>query len=949
MHNYNNSYLDNFRNTIRTGTISDRQNQPAPASIGGGASVQQTEMPNVTPDFGVNIPVGYSKLGTEKLSNGQEIHCYKLNNGQKVFIAPKESAMTVLNTYVNTGSLNEKDGERGISHFCEHMAFNGTKGTNGYMKLGIGDVFRKVGNMGGCTNASTNFAETNYTISIPQFNKDDFETIVKMQSSMMNNLEMSDQMTEKEHGPVTSEINMYSDIPESVVSNVAIKNLYQIKTTSDDIVAGTVNNILNVDSKKVMDYYKNNYFPANMVTVVTGNVNPDEAIDIIAKNFRGENPNNPDRRVEPLNPIQQTVRKDILSPKAVGTTGVLCFNGPANNNAKDNIAILAVNHMLFNKKHSKVSEALEPYHVEVNATSDKIRTNPDDGTLLSLTYTTTEQNSEVALKSVYDMINNFKAPTPEEMETLKAGLKMRYEKHYENMDRLNYMIGQNALNGNLEQCTDAVKIVDSLTPQDLVNAVHKYYDLNKTSIAVIHPVTSDTNTLNNNHNNAKSISFTGRAGVNDSKVSKKPINTDSLERYTLPNNCEVALTESNNGIAAYSMYINHPIPANTKPGVMEILEDLLLKASDEEVKMVDKNNITAYAGATNSFAYYEAELPAQNMTTSLRLMKKFMFNPDLTPERFEKAKNDIRTELSTELPTAYENMKSTLYPNSPRGYSKKDVLNNLDNVTLEDVMGLHKYLMDNGAITFVASVPLSKYPEIRGVINSELSTIKPSVQNQPRVFNDFTPNKKATVITDVANTAQADVVEAFKFKMSHNPKDIATYDLMNSILSSGDETGLFNNLREKEKLAYSVYSHIDYSSTNTATLMCNILTTTDSPDLKSYENVQRSINGFNTQINKMVNGSFTDKELETAKTNLKSSLLQSTDTQSTKVSTLSNGMRTTNGIDEFNQIYEQVDNITKEDIMRVAGEIFYNKPVYSVRASKATLEANKEFFESLER
>ena len=54
------------------------------------------------------------------------------------------------------------------------MAFNGTKGTEGYMKLNIGDVFRKVGDMGGNTNASTNFAETNYTISIPQFNKEDF-------------------------------------------------------------------------------------------------------------------------------------------------------------------------------------------------------------------------------------------------------------------------------------------------------------------------------------------------------------------------------------------------------------------------------------------------------------------------------------------------------------------------------------------------------------------------------------------------------------------------------------------------------------------------------------------------------------------------------------------------------------------------------------------------------
>ena len=63
-------------------------------------------------------------------------------------IAPVKSPKTFVNTYVNTGAMNEKDGERGISHFNEHMAFNGTLGTDGYMKLGVGDVFRKVSEMG---------------------------------------------------------------------------------------------------------------------------------------------------------------------------------------------------------------------------------------------------------------------------------------------------------------------------------------------------------------------------------------------------------------------------------------------------------------------------------------------------------------------------------------------------------------------------------------------------------------------------------------------------------------------------------------------------------------------------------------------------------------------------------------------------------------------------------
>ena len=274
-------------------------------------------------------------------------------------------------------------------------------------------------------------------------------------------------------------------------------------------------------------------------------------------------------------------------------------------------------------------------------------------------------------------------------------------------------------------------------------------------------------------------------------------------------------------------------------------------------------------------------------------------------------------------------------------------MNNIDNIKLEDIRGLHKYLLDNGAFTISVSAPVKKYPQIKTVLQNELNTLPNFKENTPRVFNDFVPVENSKVITDVANTAQADVVQAYKFKANQTPKNIVVSKLMNGILSSGDETGLFNNLREKEKLAYSVYSDVSFSNTSSGVLTCRILTTTDSDDLKSYDNVQKSINGFTRQINKVVNGEFSDKELEAAKVNFKRNLLTSTDTQIDTVTTLSDGMRSVNGMDETNKMYELIDTITKEDIQKMAKEIFENKPLYSVKASQATLDANRTFFEEL--
>ena len=78
--------------------------------------------------------------------------------------------------------------------------------------------------------------------------------------------------------------------------------------------------------------------------------------------------------------------------------------------------------------------------------------------------------------------------------------------------------------------------------------------------------------------------------------------------------------------------------------------------------------------------------------------------------------------------------------------------------------------------------------------------------------------------------------------------------------------GLFNVLREKEHLAYSVYSDFDKIG-DTGEVYCNILTTTDNKETgeQSFENVQKSIDGFKRQIACLKNSEYSDEDLESAK------------------------------------------------------------------------------------
>lgn len=905
----------------------------------------------VTKDFNVKVPQAYTKLGVEKLSNGQEIHCYKLANGQKVMIAPMPSPKTCVNTYVNTGSMNEKDSERGISHYTEHMAFNGTFGTDGYMKLGVGDVFRKVAEMGGYTNASTGPAETNYTIEVPEADENYFETAIAMQAAMMNNLEMSDSMVEKEHGPVCQEINMYSDYMPLKANNIAMKNLYNIDSTSEDLVAGRVDNIQNIDRKKVMDYYKNNYYPANMTTVITGNINPDDAIKLVAKHFRGENKPILDRRFEKLSSLEKTIRKDIISDKAVTTNSTIAFNGPANNDIKNSIALDIALLALFYKSNARITAPLKELNADAHAQLEKVSTIPSDGQYLSIDIDTTEDNSEKVLNTIFKELNNFKLKEGE-LKQLKQAIKSKNQDNYEDPEKVNHLIGSNSFMLDIKDITNQDKILDSITESDVENAVKKYFDTGKASIAVVHPKSVTAESLNKNYqkvnSNINTVSFKGN------RLSTLPFETSRITNYKLNNNYDIAFydTPTNSNAKTIITYTPDKL-INGKPGAALLLNRMLKdktmnKDADAFGDYLDKYNINQNLLVMNGGQIQIiGKMPSENIQEFMNVTQEQLMMPCFDEESFKKQKEIVKDILKHDKPTAYDGLTKAMYPNTELGYTTKDILDNIDTLTLQDIKDYYSNIMQNSKATVAVVAPMSDRKVLNTTLNSfaKMPMVKPNNYSPIDIYNT---KDKSVVVTDTQPNSQAEIMLAHNFKETGNVKDNVTFELLTQILSRGDETGLFNNLREKEKLAYSV--HAEYQSEgNNSFIACNILTTTDNQDTKeyAYENVQKSIIGFNKQIEKMKNGEFTDAEVDIAKKELKNILKDRTYRQKNCMITLSEGLNSAYGFNLVNEKFNIIDKITKDDIQNAAKYAFAGKPIYSIVASKDTLNANKEYIESI--
>lgn len=911
------------------------QKQPSfKASTATNPQIEQLQ--DVKPDFAVKTPMSYSKTGEINFPYDTKAHYYKLANGQQVVIIPQDGK-TVLRTYVKTGSMNEPDNLRGISHYIEHNLFNGSEG--------IDDFFKQVDKMGADTNASTGFGETNYFISSNLLNDRDLEKKIKLHAAMLETPRFAVEKLEKEKGIVNSEINMITSEPYNIAINKMIKNLYGIKSTSTDMIGGTTDNITNLTREDVVNYYNNNYYPANMVTVITGDVKPDETIKLISKYFTSTKQPKTNQHFEKFTPIQNTVREDILSDKATATSVIVGFNGPPSDNAKDRIYSNALEVLLSNSPSSRINTKIKPLNTTSFAEQEKISSNPQDGRVLMFSLDCTDENSEKALKVIFNEIGNIanNPPTEKEMQIIKKIMLKGFADNFESSFSTNAKIGTALIENNNEYLNNFEQIVNSMTSQDLVNAAKKYMDVNKASVTVVHPANVTEDTIKQNH---KNISFTG--------AKKEAINPDSIKEYNTQNNYRVITQNSktNNVEILYKVTTDNDI--TIKPSAAIVLQRLLnegtINKTQEQLdsELAQDGIMKGFSASERSVTCYLG-CDAQTISKGFNSIKDIINAPRFTQADFEQAKNRIRDNILTSEKSAFDKLDTELFKGTPEGYSKEELLNDLQTLTLNDVTALYNQIITNGKGMIAVAAPFNTKPELKNEVFSNVMSLPKVRTFNPANINDtFKATKQTKVLLDTDNKNQADIVQAYKFKLSGNLKDTVALNLLNIILGGNASSRLFMDLREKEKLAYHVNSSYQRFD-NTGVIALRIGTTTENKETgeKSFENVQKSIDGFNRHINKFKTEKVTEEELNNAKLNLKNIILNTNQRSDDKNLNLILGLNSPYGALQDNQLFKEIDNITVDDIYNTANYVFSNKPTYSIVATENTLKANEDYLKKL--
>ena len=855
---------------------------------------------------------------------------YELTNKQKVIIIPKKGpGATSVNTVVKTGALNEQDKFRGMSHFLEHLAFDGSKGPK--TKLIAGGFDKIADSKGANINAHTGTGITAYFFQVNGAKAKDYDELIGAHATMVKYPKTSKAQFSKEQGVVIKEINQAKDKPQSKQYYEMIKNLLGIKTSSDHVVLGTEENIKAITRKDVYNYHKNAYTPDNMETYVVGDVSPEKMIKLVDKHFDTPDfrPSSKPKRFEAFTPTEETKYAFLSSPKEQLSTVQLGFAGPENLSQKETIAMKTLMQILTQDKNSRLNKNLLELNTGAAAGIEPIANHIKNPQLVYIETQVEPGLEQKALDAVSQSIKEIKTNpiTEEELETAKRIILNKNNAESEQSEGITSII-EDAINiGGINAYKNQVTDLKNVTIEDLNKVAEKYLNVKKASVSILQPEEAQN----------KNITFTG----------KSILSPKFIKKALLPNNVKLVLNDNPNTIRT-SMRFTLSTAAEKKTGVTDILAQMLGNStalhSEEEFSNLKSKNAVAFKVLANGRGLaVETSSLKESLTNAVDFVKEALFSPKFDKKNFIKAKHEVTLGLKGESISANDRLFETVYPKHAVGESSRLVRQEIEKVTLEDVQQYYNNLITNGYAKSVITGPISKVEGLAQTIEKKLGGIGNDFSAGSLKPQEVEGIKKPQVIVQAQKgLSQSHVVQLFHIDKT-KIEDVATFKVLNTILGSGLSARLFKDLREKQELCYQVGSRFsEYANFATEYF---IIKTDIKKGAEFTDNIEKSLNGFEKHTNLLKNTFVTESELANAKKCIRTSYSMAMESAGGQNSAIANKIDV-GGAEYYNKLLNAIDKVTPEDIKRVAQEHLSKPSVISILTTEEAAAKTQKFLES---
>jgi zinc protease len=184
--------------------------------------------------------------------------------------------------HIHSGSLNETEPQRGLAHYLEHMAFNGSEN---FPPGSVVPFFQSLGmTFGRDQNAFTSFEQTTYQLSLPNADSDSITKGMTYFADVLSRLSLLPAEIDAER-QIIQEERIRSLSGQQRTMYYVLERIAPGSIFGQRITIGTEETINSVQQADFRDYYGKWYVPSNATLMAVADADPQQVVSLIEKNF----------------------------------------------------------------------------------------------------------------------------------------------------------------------------------------------------------------------------------------------------------------------------------------------------------------------------------------------------------------------------------------------------------------------------------------------------------------------------------------------------------------------------------------------------------------------------------------------------------------------------------------------------------------------------------------
>jgi zinc protease len=404
-----------------------------------------------------------------------------LSNGMKIIIQEDHNIPNVaMYFFYKIGSRNERPGITGISHFFEHMMFNGAK------KYGPKQFDREMEKAGGNNNASTGEDLTTYTDWFPS---SALELMFDMEGDRIRDLSFDPKMVASERGVVYSERRTSVDNNNRGILSEQMQAAAFIAHPYHWPVIGWPSDIEAWTQADLKDYFAVGYAPNNCTMVVVGDVTVARVMELAKKYIEPIPRHDPPPPVRTKEPEQIGERRLVVKKAAQLPLQMIAYHVPEAKNPDSIVLDLAAT-VLSTGQSSRLYKRMvdeEPLALSVNGRAgDHI-----DPTLMVFTIQPRNGVDPARTeKALYEELERLQTTeiSPRELQKAKNQLLTRHYEQQKTIAGRAQMLGHyDVIFGDYKKAFTIDQEFQAVTAADIQRVAKKYFTENNRTVATLIP------------------------------------------------------------------------------------------------------------------------------------------------------------------------------------------------------------------------------------------------------------------------------------------------------------------------------------------------------------------------------------------------------------------------------------------------------------------------------